>query len=187
MKKIIKLTESDLTRLVKQILKEQLGGTLGLSRVSNLSKVGKSTKGSKGGKIRTPEDSPDAEAPCEYEVVENVILTCQSNSSYTSTPMSEIYTKKLYDVMKGSSWSKDQLYVTLQSIPNDGTTFCRVARNFKNSVKKFDKSNEDGLWEWISNEWQVDYKKIRDIIKPKISFKMKNYCDDGNNTTSNFT
>ena len=155
MKKIIRLTESDLVNIVKKVLNEQLIGTLAGRSAFNLSKsypVG-----------RTPRvmDDPTGDEPeyleCRYKNIHALVNECKKNE-YKYRPDKDAFyiAKQLYDAMNGISLGGAAS--TLKYLEKDNASkFCRVSNAFK-----YDNEN---LAQWIEDELSLPVESVWGLLK----------------------
>ena len=143
MKKVVRLTEFDLVRIVKKVLNEQLIGTLAGRSSFNLSKSQPSSS-------RTPQVQDDITGESDTCVRQNIldlVLHCNKNKSkYMPDKDAYFIAKQLYTSMKGFSTGTETLN-TLHYLITDTPKFCRVSNAF----------NYDGenLAQWIDAEISI--------------------------------
>ena len=153
MKKVIKLTESDLVKIVKKVLNEQLIGTLAGRSAFNLSK---STP--KGSRLPTPEtDSPEEDLTCYHININNLVNVCKRNESkYVPDKDAKYIAEQLRDEMEGLGIYHTDIYSTLDYLKNDTPKFCRVSNAFN--------FNNENLAQWFDDELTL----LPDIVWKKL-------------------
>jgi len=152
MKKIVRLTESDLVRLVKKVIQnEQMLG--GATRI-NLIKAPKSS-----GRYPTEMgDTMDDSVECNIKNVKSVFNYCKklkSNSEFKPDLESKKIAESLYKEMNGINIVSTGLYKTLESI-KDYKQFCKVDNSFF--------YENETLEQWINDEL-VHPQTISDSLK----------------------
>jgi hypothetical protein len=153
MKKVVRLTESDLVRLLRKALQNE--------QVPVLPRVlPRIVKGSQrtGPGMRAPEsgDSPPDDTGCFEKNVKAIFNYCNSKKSeFTSDSESKKIAKKLYDEMDGINFTSTGLFNTLKSI-KDYKQFCKVNNSFH--------YEGDNLEQWIKDEL-VHPKDVSDSLK----------------------
>jgi antirestriction protein len=153
MKKVIRLTESDLVRLVKKVIQnEQI---LGATTRFNLAKgTSKST-----GRFPTESgDTPQDDVECNNKNVKSIFVYCKknkSNSEFKPDLESKKIAENLYKEMKGINFVSTGLYKTLEKI-KDYKQFCKVDNSFL--------YESESLEQWIGDEL-VHPKTISDSLK----------------------
>jgi hypothetical protein len=142
MKKVIRLTESDLVRLVKKAIQnEQI---LGAVNRLNLTKGTPKTPG------RFPTesgDTPDDDIECNSQNVKSIFDYCKkrkSNSEFKPDIDSKKIAENLYKEMNGVNFVSTGLYKTLESI-KDYKQFCKVDNSFF--------YENETLEQWIDGEF----------------------------------
>jgi hypothetical protein len=155
MKKVVRLTESDLVRLVKKVLMEQPPITL--PRVLPRFDVAKGIKSTPRQGFRQPQDADTPNDTECFEVnVKKIFNYCNSKKSqFTPDDESKKIAKKLYDEMDGLNFTNTGLFNTLKSI-KDYKQFCKVNNSFY-----YDSEN---LEKWINDEW-VHPKDVSDSLQ----------------------
>jgi len=153
MKKVIRLTESDLVRLVKKAIRnEQI---LGAATRFNLTKGTSRTPG------RFPNesgDTPDEDVECNSKNVKSIFVYCKknkSNSEFKPDIESKKIAENLYKEMKGINFVSSGLYKTLEKI-KDYKQFCKVDNSFL--------YESETLEQWIGDEL-VHPQTISDSLK----------------------
>ena len=153
MKKVVRLTESDLVRLIKKsIQNEQM---LGAATRFNL------TKGTSKSPGRIPTESgetPDEDIECNRQNVKSIFVYCKknkSNSEFKQDLESKKIAESLYKEMNGINIVSSGLYKTLESI-KDYKQFCKVDNSFF--------YENETLEQWINDEL-VHPQTISDSLK----------------------
>ena len=139
--KIIKLTESDLVKIVKRVLKEQgVLGTLGSRSAFNLS------KSSPAGKTPQLQDDPTGiNTECYQRNINNLVNVCKHNESkYVPDKDAKYIAEQLRDKMEGLGIYHIDIYNTLDYLKNDTPKFCRVSNAFN--------FNNENLAQWFQDE-----------------------------------
>jgi hypothetical protein len=155
MKKVIRLTESDLVNIVKKVLKEQLIGTLASRPAFNLSKSGPAEISS----TKTPQVQDDITNiidDCYMENIYNLVNKCKNNKSLYQPDKDAYYiAKQLYEAMDGFSIGVNTMN-TLKYI-DDAAKFCRVSNAY----------NYDGknLATWIEEEVSLQPDLVWNVLK----------------------
>lgn len=173
MKKVIKLTESDLVRIVKKVLNEQLIGTLAGRSAFNLSKSYPSG--------RTPRVMDDPRGKdddtCYRQNILDLVLECNRNKSkYTPDKDAYFIAEQLHTAMKGFSTGTETLN-TLHYLITDTPKFCKVSNAF----------NYDGenLAQWIDSEISIFPKSAWEKLKyHHRNLNLKDNCTFGDSNYS---
>jgi hypothetical protein len=158
MKKVIRLTESDLIRIVKRVISEQ-------SILPNISRFNLSKFSKTPHKGRIPLDSPDTPGDdwsCYEKNIKNAFDYCKNNKSkFLPDAKSKEIAKKLYDNMNGISFGG--AFKTIDSIV-DYTQFCKVDNSF------FYEGND--LKTWVGDEISLPAdmlsNRITKLFVPKV-------------------
>jgi hypothetical protein len=160
-KKIIRLTESDLVRIVRKVLNEQgVIGTLGgrtpvAQQRFNLSKsypVGRTPR-----VMDDPTGGEPETAECRYKNLHTLVNECKKNE-YKYKPDKDAFyiAKQLYDAMNGVSFGGAGF--TIKYLEKDNATkFCKVSNAFK-----YDNQN---LAQWIQDEYTLPIEGIWPLLK----------------------
>jgi hypothetical protein len=166
-KKIIRLTESDLVRIVRKVLNEQLIGTLASRPAFNLSKSAPKTSSS-----RTPQVQDDITGEsdaCTRQNIRDVVNQCKKDKSKYNPDKDAYYiAKQLYTAMKGISTGTETLN-TLHYLISDTPKFCRVSNAF----------NYDGenLAQWLDSEISLYPKLVwRELKSHAEKLKLTDNC-----------
>ena len=170
MKKIIRLTESDLVNIVKKVLNEQLIGTLAGRSAFNLSKTSPEPYA---GKTPNIQDDPTGGEPqyleCRYKNIHALVNECKKNE-YKYTPDKDAFyiAKQLYDAMNGISFGGAAS--TLKYLQKDNASkFCRVSNAFK-----YDNEN---LAQWIEDELSLPVESVWGLLKKHFDeLKLPDEC-----------
>lgn len=154
MKKVIRLTESDLVRLVKRVLMEQ---PITLPRVLPRFDMAKGIKSTPKQGFRLPQDADTpSDTECFEANIKKIFIYCNSKKSqFTPDDESKKIAKKLYDEMAGLNFTSRGLFNTLKSI-KDYKQFCKVNNSFH--------YEGDNLEQWIKDEL-VHPKDVSDSLK----------------------
>ena len=155
MKKVIRLTESDLVNIVKKVLKEQLIGTLASRPAFNLSKSGPAEIPA--GRTPQVQDDPTHIIDhCYIENIYNLVNKCKNNKSQYRPDKDAYYiAKQLHDAMDGFSIGVNTMN-TLKYI-DDAAKFCRVSNAFI-----YDGKN---LATWIEEEISLQPDLVWNVLK----------------------
>ena len=169
MKKVIKLTESDLVRIVKKVLNEQLVGTLAGRSAFNLSKSSPKTYAGRTPRIADdPLGGEPENAECRNKNIHILVNECKKNE-YKYKPDKDAFyiAKQLYDAMNGISLGGAGS--TIKYLEKDNVTkFCKVSNAFK-----YDNQN---LAQWIQDEFTLPIESIWPYLKKH--FKELNLPDE---------
>jgi hypothetical protein len=145
MKKIVKLTESDLVKIVKRVLKEQgVLGTLGSRSAFNLSKSSP-TEVPAGRTPQVQDDPRGVNTECYQKNINNLVNACKRNESkYVPDKDAKYIAEQLRDEMEGLGIYHMDIYSTLDYLKNDTPKFCRVSNAFN--------FNNENLAQWFEDE-----------------------------------
>jgi hypothetical protein len=170
MKKVIKLTESDLVRIVKKVLNEQLVGTLAGRSAFNLSKSSPKTYAGRTPRIADdPLGGEPENAECRNKNIHILVNECKKNE-YKYKPDKDAFyiAKQLYDAMNGISFGGASS--TLKYLQKDNATkFCKVSNAFK-----YDNQN---LAQWIQDELSLPVESVWGILKKHFDeLKLPDEC-----------
>jgi len=181
MKKIIRLTESDLNRIVERVIKEQ-GALLGLASRASAPNL---KNPSVGRRMPSPESDegtigPDGFPICNdkdyselvYELFTHILKTPpysiyipkngEKISEYSSDFYIINYIRKLKSLMDGIGGNKGVLEIFSKLTLKDFSTII-------NNWKEVTGSNKS-LYDWLKDEWGISWKEVWDSIG---SFKNK--------------
>jgi len=194
MKKIITLTENDLTRIVKRVIEEQ--GIMTFARPTarsgfNLSK----SVPSSGKPMPSPQDGVDVvDWPLQMcqdkdysQIVRELFVAISKTPKHTITipkkgeTYSKVssdyylinYIKKLKSLMEGVGGNKGVLDIFSKLTLKDFSTII-------NNWKKVTGSNQS-LYEWLEGEWGISWKEVWNSIggfKNKLNISKRN-CNTG--------
>jgi hypothetical protein len=160
MKKVIRLTESDLVRIVKKVISEQ--GSFGAARGINLS------KGFSGKTPRVIDDpAGDDGSGCYLANIKQLVKWCKSNKNrFIPDSKSINLSKELHDAMDGISLGIS----TIDAIKKIKTQdeFCKIS-NFYNY------DNQD-LGEWMDDEILLPLNQVWDNLKG-FAGNMTDHCE----------
>lgn len=178
MKKIIRLTESDLTRIVRRVIKEQAPLGLNLSKPTpNL------TRGI--GRLGRPDDGPDSggnntddyydcsiKKPMDKQVKE-VFDSLEKSSQGSPSDKIKKYIIRLKNSMEGIG-STDDVYNVFKEV-KDKSTISSIIKNWKSVTK-----SSESLYEWISSEMTIRWVVLYSILESNNFYGVKfNRCLKG--------
>jgi hypothetical protein len=153
MKKIVRLTESDLVKIIKKVLNEQ--GVLGAlsSRTGlNLSKSGPPKVSS----VRAPrimDDPTNMIDDCYYENIKKLVSYCKDNEyKFKPDEESKKITLKLHDNIDGISFGG--AIDTLEEIKNE-VQFCKVSNGYRYNGENLAIQIKDEVSLPTDNVWEV--------------------------------
>jgi hypothetical protein len=129
MKKVVRLTESDLVKIIKKVLNEQgVLGTLSSRASLNLSKSGP-PKVSAAKTPRVMDDPTNLIDDCYYENIKKLVNYCKDNEyKFKPDADSKKITLQLHDNIDGISFGG--ALGTLEKI-KDETQFCKVSNGYR--------------------------------------------------------
>jgi hypothetical protein len=168
MKKIIKLTESELVLIIKRVISEQpISGPLGGARGINLA------KGFSGKTPRILDDpTGDDVSGCYLANIKQLVKWCKSNKNkFIPDSKSINLSKELHDAMDGISLGINTMEVIKKIKTQD--EFCKIA-NFYNY------DNQD-LGEWMGDEILLPLNQVWSNLKG-FAGNMRDYCDSDDPT-----
>jgi hypothetical protein len=161
MKKIIKLTESELVSIIKKVISEQPIGPLGTASRINLSKAPRISKYSDfSGKTPRIEDGSPSMSECEnptpYNIqVKGYFAYCNKNKSKYSGGLNSTqryFIQDLYNSMEGL-FSTGTLNL-LEKIPTLDD-FCKVAINY--NYENSERPGKNDLYSWLEDETSIQW------------------------------
>ena len=146
MKKIIRLTEKDLTRIVKRVIEEQK--TLKESDINLMFGLGTAIDIL----INGTDNSSDK--------VKNTILQCQKSKSPITSRTNQL-ADRIYDSIAGLGTDEQMVFRTLKQLKTL-EEFCGVSKSYRNSYGKDLFSALDGDFD-SESEWVQIMRPIRDL------------------------
>lgn len=183
MGKIIKLTESDLERIIKRVISEQ-GAALMSARVPGAVRgvgrfdLNKSANVGRSARLGFPEDSPVDEIPCELRPIERIEELFKSSGKFVKTPSDENFANDIAPkiVRELSGIGSGDVMKLIKQINTKGKLKA-VIDNFEKNKSKYSNQN---FFEWINNEILLNKEDIVDILSEYFSLP---FCRKGCNCT----
>ena len=169
MKKVIRLTESDLIDVIKKVMSEQLI-TLA-SRTSPVPRINLSKSRPISGKPGFPEDSPVGDIPCEYDSQEKVEELFKEAKTWTSSSKDWQLVKPIAEEMKKQMEGLGSGNVIDQFKKID------TKEKLAALVKNWNYNNES-LYQWISDELFIKWKTLLEILN-KNFYNYIPFCRPG--------
>jgi hypothetical protein len=153
MKKIVRLTESDLVKIVKRVLNEQGAlGALGSRTALNLSKSGP-PKVSAAKTPRIMDDPTNRVDDCYYENIKKLVNYCKDNEyKFKPDEESKKITLKLHDNIDGISFGG--AIDTLKTI-KDEVQFCKVSNGYRYNGENLAMQINDEISLPTDNVWNI--------------------------------
>ena len=154
MPKIVRLTESDLNRIVRRVLNEQ-PGIFDIASDPALAGV-----------IFTPEvvnSGCKKDNPTDNKVSQ-LFTYCNKVTPDYNTAKSKDWNNRLYKAMKGPGTNKNEITKVLNEIQ----TINQLAAIWK--TFKYDNKN---LWYWIKDEWFYSWNDFWNELKHEVKFPAK--------------
>jgi hypothetical protein len=190
MKKIIKLTEEDLTRIVKRVIEEQvgsrmaagavLGGGVGAAFGGVGAVPGAAIGGAVGGLVGVFEKVIAGSGNASSKV-KQIISTC-ANSKAPVTSQTNKIADMVYDAISGIGTDEDKVYRAM-AMPKGVDEFCGVVKSYKSSYKEDLYSALDGDFD-AESEWVMIMRPLRDmVLRSKQQMKSKSASNPQKTTT----
>lgn len=172
MRKIIKLTESDLERIIKRVISEQ-GAALMASRVPGAVRsigrldLNKGPNVGRSARLGFPEDSPVDEIPCELRPIERIEEFFKSANKFVKTSSDEKFANEIVPkiVRELSGIGSGDVMELIKQINTKGK-LKSVIDNFDKNKSKY--SNQS-FFEWIDNEIMLNKQDIVDILSKNFA------------------
>lgn len=183
MKKVIRLTESDLVRIVKRVISEQpISGPLGAASRINLSKIPRASKYNEfsGKTPRTELDGSmsECENPTPYEMqVKGYFTYCNKNKSKYSgglTPTQRYLIQDLYKSMEGLFSTGTLSLLEKISTLDD---FCKVAVNY--NYENSERPGKNDLYSWLDDETSIQWIDVASALEKFKDEAGVSTCLDG--------
>jgi hypothetical protein len=170
MKKIIKLTEEDLTRIVKRVIEEQvgsrmaagavLGGGVGAAFGGVGAVPGAAIGGAVGGLVGVFEKVMAGSGNASSKV-KQIISTC-ANSKAPVTSQTNKIADMVYDAISGIGTDEGKVYRAM-AMPKGVDGFCGVVKSYKSSYKEDLYTALDGDFD-SEAEWVMIMRPLRDMV-----------------------
>jgi len=170
MKKIIKLTEEDLTRIVKRVIEEQvgsrmaagavLGGGVGAAFGGVGAVPGAAIGGAVGGLVGVFEKVMAGSGNASSKV-KQIISNC-ANSKAPMTSQTNKIADMVYDAISGLGTDESKVYRAM-AMPKGVDEFCGVVKSYKSSYKEDLYSALDGDFD-AESEWVMIMRPLRDMV-----------------------
>jgi hypothetical protein len=175
MKKVIKLTESDLVRIIKKIISEQPFSLMGAADLIAPSRTGavsrldlsKGPKNSSSG--RTPKTELDSyKKSCENPIphknfVKNYFTYCQNNKSKYSGSLNSTQRYLIQDLHKSMEGIFSTGTLNLLEKINSLSDFCKIANNF--NFENSENPGKNDLYSWLDDENSIQWVDVAEILK----------------------
>jgi len=162
MKKVIKLTEDDLTRIVKRVIEEQVGSyaAKGAAMGSIVPGAGTVIGGVVGALVGTFEKIMGGGGNASSKV-KQIISTC-ANSKAPVTSQTNKIADMVYDAISGIGTDENKVYRAM-AMPKGVDEFCGVVKSYKSSYKEDLYSALDGDFD-SEGEWVMIMRPLRDMV-----------------------
>ena len=165
MKKVIRLTEADLTRIVKRVLKEQTSSDYIKNVVAG--NVGGAASDMVGMLSTIINGSGYAS-----QKVKSIINKC-SGSNFPITAQTNKIADSIYNAVSGLGTNENMVYSAMRT-PRSVDEFCGVVKSYKSSYGEDLYTALDGDFD-SESEWVEIMKPLRDVVlKSQQSAKAKN-------------
>ena len=178
MKKVIRLTESDLVRIVKRVISEQPIIPLGAARQINLSKSPRSDFSGKTPRTELDGSMSECENPIPYEMqVKGYFTYCNKNKSKYSgglTPTQRYLIQDLYKSMEGLFSTGTLSLLEKISTLDD---FCKVAVNY--NYENSERPGKNDLYSWLDDETSIQWIDVASTLEKFKDEAGVSTCLDG--------
>jgi hypothetical protein len=180
MAKIVRLTEKDITNIVKKVIEEQVGaraaaGALGGAGIGAAfggvgALPGAAIGGAVGGLVGLFEKVMAGGGNAASKV-KQIISTC-ANSKAPVTSQTNKIADMVYDAISGLGTDEDKVYRAM-AMPKGVDEFCGVVKSYKSSYKEDLYTALDGDFD-SESEWVMIMRPLRDmVLKSKQQMKSK--------------
>ena len=190
MAKIVRLTEKDITNIVKKVIEEQVGaraaaGALGGAGIGAAfggvgALPGAAIGGAVGGLVGLFEKVMAGGGNAASKV-KQIISTC-ANSKAPVTSQTNKIADMVYDAISGLGTDEDKVYRAM-AMPKGVDEFCGVVKSYKSSYKEDLYAALDGDFD-SEAEWVMIMRPLRDmVLKSKQQMKSKSASTPQKTTT----